>query len=383
MRLLGKYAFFVCTCLTFTAMGLFRSVYEPLAMAAVSGAVYLIMAWRQAGYPAVPRAALLPFALAAYIAVFPGWASFPDIQLADILLEMYIVGVGITVFFPKRAYVPALCLTACIAAVFTYWLFASPPSFVFGGYRLQLLFNHPNVLGLMSSWCILYIFCFWRQLPRVIMPFAIMGILCLLIAIFLTDGRSTYLSILLAITGCCFIMPWKMFRKVLFAGILCWICGYAALLSSGYSRPLPAVEEMLQEQHIGNRMVFWKAALDGFFSAPLTGLGHRTYGAYLDRYISQNCNTVKERPHYPHNMYLDILYSWGLAGGALLIATFIPAILDARRRQDYFLPLSVLLMLGHGIFDSSLHMKAGLMVLFVPLGMQWGKHARASFTVPG
>ena len=373
LGLLGKYIFFACICLTFVAMGFFSYVYKPLAIAAVLGTAYFLMAWQQAGRPAIPYAVLLPFAFMVYVAIFPGWPLFPDIQIADIGLEMYLVGLGFSVFFTNRAYIPPLCLAACICVTFIYWIFASPPSFTFGGYRLQLLFNHPNVLGLIASWNIVHICCVWRQLPRGMRPFAAIAIVCLFSCIVLTEGRSTYLSILLTIVGSCFIMPWKIFRKVLLAGILCWFCAYALSLSSGHARMMPNPKQLMQEQNMQTRIVFWKAALDGFYTAPLTGLGHRTYGDYLDRYITANAPVVEERPRHPHSMYLDILYSWGLVGAVMLFVVFVPAMLHARRQKEYFLPLSVLLMLGHGVFDSSLHMKAGLMVIFIPLGMLWGK----------
>lgn len=375
----GKRAFFICACLTFGAMGFFKGVYKPLAFAVALGGVGLIIAWRQAGRPATPWAALFPVAFAAYVAVVPGWPTFPDMQIADISLEMYILGLGLAVFFPHRAYVPTLCLAASICLIFFYWLLASPPCFMFGDTRLQLLFNHPNVLGLMASWCLAHFFCVWRQLPRATIPFVVVAVICLIAAILLTEGRSTYLSILLAIVGCGFILSWRTFRKVLLVGIVCWVCGYAALVAGGNDRLLLDGRKIMQEQSMRSRLVFWEAALDGFYSAPLTGLGHRTYGAYLAEHINANSYDVRERPRYPHNMYVDVLYSWGLIGAVMLVVVFVPAVVVARRRRDYFLPLSVLLMLGHGIFDSSLHMKAGLMVLFVPLGMLWGERLRAAF----
>lgn len=369
----GKYAFFISACLTFFAMAFFREVYKPLSVAAILGATYLILDWKRAGYPAIPYATLLPFVFAIYIAIFPGRGPSPDIHIASICLQMYILGLGLGALFPQKIYLPTLCLMAGISILFIYWLFASPPSFIFGGTRLQLLFNHPNVLGLMASWCLAHTFCTWHLMPRTILPFVALGVICLVAAIFFTDGRSTYLSILLAIAGSCFIMPKEEFCKILIIGVFFWVAGYAILLTTGYGRPVPVVAEVLQKKNIGNRMVFWKAALDGFYSAPIKGMGHESYGTYLDDYIHKNFKTVKERSRYAHNMYLDVLYSWGIVGAIILLAICIPPLLEARRSQDYFFAISLLLMLGHGIFDTSLHMKAGLMVLFVPLGIQRGK----------
>ena len=369
----GKHLFFISACLTFVAMGFFESVYKPLAVAAVLGGVYLIMAWQRAGRPALPAVILLPVVFAIYIAILPGWPAFPDMILGDIALEMYVLGLALAVFFPQRAHIPPLFLVVCICGIFFYWLFASPPSFMFGGYRLQLRFNHPNVLGLMASWCLVFLICAWRQLPRRAVFFFAAAACCLGVAILLTHGRSTYLSILLTILGSCFLVPWKTFRKVFLIGMACWLLGYGALLIGGHDRLLPDVKQLAQEQSMQTRITYWEAAMDGFYAAPVTGLGHGTYGVYLDRYLDENYPEIKERPHYAHNMYVDVLYSWGLIGTVLLLAAFVPAVAEARRRREYFLPLSVLLMLGHGFFDSSLHTKAGLMVLFVPLGMLWGQ----------
>lgn len=379
---------FACACLLFIALASDRFVYLFLGLCGVLSLFCLFQAWRKADVRSIPWAVFLPLPLILYDVLLPG-QLFSHIKVSGLLAGAYITGLGVACFLRRRAFILPLCLLLAINVSFFYWLYASPAFFSFGGQRLQLLFNHPNVLAAFSAWGIFFIAAEWPHIPHKYRLLSIACTLCPIAAILLTAGRSAYIGIILTVSVFSVCQFRRYLGKTLVASLILLGLGYAILPPGQQQRMRTTITKPLQDPTFRSRVPIWKIAAEGIEASPW--LGHE-YGAYRlyhqeswaahqTKIEAENPGIVFERIGHPHNLYLWMLFTWGIAGVLLFLLAIVPAIRLAIAGKEFFFLSSLLFTIGYGIFDTSLHNKDGAVMLFFPLGLVYGKLLRdALFT---
>ncbi|MEG2004604.1 MAG: hypothetical protein RR014_01080, partial [Bilophila sp.] len=66
-------------------------------------------------------------------------------------------------------------------------------------------------------------------------------------------------------------------------------------------------------------------------------------------------------------------YVNGIVGTVLFLVAFAPAVRQAWRVQDLFFLSVVVFYLGFGLLEYGLHRKDGILMLFFPLGLVYGR----------
>ena len=80
----------------------------------------------------------------------------------------------------------------------------------------------------------------------------------------------------------------------------------------------------------------------------------------------------------PHNVYLGFAFGYGSVGVLLLFAALLPAVASSFAARRYLFPAIVLFYAGYGLFDYPLHRKDGILMLFFPLGLVYGRRLAAA-----
>lgn len=375
-------------CMLFISMTFYQNVYPPLYAAALLSAVLvarsmpLLMCWKT----------WLPVGFMLWVALVSG-KTFTDLPLASLMLAAYLCGLGIAARplapgVPPEAKAttliaaPMLLLLGLIGVHFLYALCTQNPDFYWNG-RLALFFDHPNVLGHIAGWGALYCMVRWRSASRAALPLWVgLGALACA-AVVLAGARGVYLGFGLAVLVILLTLYRSHALKILPAVALVAALAISFLPAAQQERIFSALRSPVTDTTVRMRMPIWLAALDGFCAAPITGQGLRSFADHHQQYVAENLDALKaitpvveERVANPHNLYVGLLYAYGLGGIALLLLAFGPTTCHALRacfnssfQPDAVFYLATLcFLLGTGTADYGLHRKDAILILFLTQG---------------
>lgn len=377
-RNIGDCLLFPLVCLLFITVGINHMVYPTLYATAAVGLILMLLSCKNAGFHKLSLEPLIPVALVLYIALTPGqW--FKDLPIAGMMLASYVVGLAATCLLKKKLHWFYLCLSLTLSFIFLYCLVVghSPQTIKTG--KLHLLFQHNNVMALVTAWCVGYLFFnrkkfvgYWHILLWVT--------IILNVCIFaLSGGRSAYVGCICATLAMGVIQYRQHLKKIVLLLLAFLICTYIALPNVQKDRIHSIIQNPIQDSTFQSRLPIWEVAIDGIKNSPIWGNAMRGFYEYDKQYKEKNLAEMKTRypiietsAGHPHNIYLGILFMSGIIGALLWLLAYVPAISMAIKKNDCFFLFFLCFFLAYGLFDFSLHRKDGAVTLFFPLGVVYG-----------
>jgi|GEM_PF-705996 len=375
----------VSLCLLGIALGLNRHIH---AMMRVSGILGLILLWPwlrslrwQKDVYGLVAAAL--FAL--FVFLTPGsWLA--DYRMGWKIFATLLASAAAATLSRNPFPMFMRCLVLTLALCFAWHLLVDPAWGVTNEGQLKLR-SSPNELGILSAWCALYfIYEGASGTPRKRSQDLAAVVVCILL-MWLSACRTSQLAFAVAFL---FLLYRRFSWKTRIAAILiiaaCTAGGFALLPERQQERVLSAVATAQQDPTFLSRQPIWEAAVHGFTKAPLLGHGIQNFTAYHRDYVQKNRSSLRQK--YPiiepsakhtHNVYLALLFGFGIGGTVLFAAAVLPAAKQAWQSRDDFC-LSVLILTAvSGFLESPIQRTDGILMLFLPLGMVYGRQIAARF----
>lgn len=243
----------------------------------------------------------------------------------------------------------------CLASIFLYVFF--PPlghmlEWVGGnhvvGRRLTGFVGSANGVGFITSVSLLLIY-FCHKYYRFRHPVFYISILINLIALFMSDSRTSIVALALALS-LIFFLRLTPARRALFFLSLAALC--ILVVTVDYQSLFAVLARTGDASEITTgtgRLFIWERALDLIAQKPLTGWGYASSSFILPAYEHELGGSA---PHC-HNIYLQLALSVGWLGPALLVAFLLLKTYIAVRSGDHLkLALIVFFFIG-GLTEAS------------------------------
>ena len=363
------------------ALGSNTGVRACLPIAGISGTLLFFWSWLANNKPTVPAVLLLPVLSILYVLISPG-TPFIDARIAGRLACALFAGISAQFFF--RKYIDktllllniALSLSVVLGGLYAFFF---APELIAD--RWALNFSNPHLLAFTAATAVFITLVYSATLPKKLQMISYVTTVIALIAIALTVSRSTYIGLILACGIYILLYHAKQFFKVTLVGIVLCIALYPLLPEAQQQRIKTTVTSPLEDNNVRLRLGIWYTAIEGFKESPILGNGIRSYTDYDQKYKKVHIDEMYKFPYikvqdnrwaHPHNLYLALLFGWGVAGTLLFIAAYIPALLQAKGRSKKFLILMILFNLGYGLTDLRIKGHDGAFFLFFPLGLAYG-----------
>lgn len=375
--------FFLSTCMAFVMTGFDRMVYPFLYFSAFLGTCLLFCARERVNWGCFSSSFWFPFPFLVYTAITPA-LPFKDLPVADIMFSAYIVGVAAAFFFARTYWIFILCLALTLTGSFVLFVLLGFPGEMILDERLVLFLHHPNVMGSVAAWCVLFFAATHKKYSQKEKLLLIVLLSPCVLALALSVGRSAYIGFIAAIffLSC---MIWKKYLiRILLALFALSLLTYALLPEQQQRRMLSAMMNPLEDATFKSRLPIWLVVCDGIERSPWLGNSVRGFFAHHRQYVEAHKEILAQKHPYtepvighPHSMYLGILYVNGILGTFLFCVAFTPAIRRAWREQDLFFLSVIVFYLGYGLLEYGLHRKDGILMLFFPLGLVYGRELLA------
>lgn len=324
--------------------------------------------------------AILPLLFCFFVTVTPG-NFFKDMPVGEGIFLSYMSGFAASIFCKEKIWnFPFAFLLGIFLSLLAYIILGFPSNMRYDG-RLTLLFFHPSVL---ANVCSLFIINFYSQYiytdtNRKII--SIIGCSAYLLIVFLCYSRATYLALLVSLG----FLTLLIFRKYIFyifiTSTICIVILFSLLSSHQQGRIISAIQNPAGDATFISRQPIWDAAISGFEQSPWIGNGLRSFRVYHSYFIKKNNKDLLEKYPVvennianPHNLYLGILFAYGIIGGLLFILSLAPALYISLSSKHYLFPSIVIFYLIYGLFEYQLHRKDGIFLLFFPLGIVYGRY---------
>lgn len=360
-------------------LGLNKSSYTMLRVVgwiALIGMIpYLLkMRWRDC-----PLGLAATVLFGTYVLVTPGdWLA--DYKLGWRMLIPLLIGVALPFLLRQGLRILVFFTAASLMVLFAYAMFTGEEWCFLNG-RLCLRSGSPNSLAAQISWLLLFFIWFWNGASR---PWKYLNMLlaagCLVMLV-LTNSRASQLGLAVAVIFLllrCFSL--KKAVVVLLMGALCVGIVYPQLHKEHQERTFNSILNMQQDKTFLSRKPIWEASLTGISEKPWLGRSARAFAPFYHAYIEAHAERLDSM--YPlverdtgqaHNLCLELLFSWGIVGSALLCVGVGQGILFARRQGDIFFLAVMLFILVQGLFDLNINIIEGCVSLFLPLGIVYGR----------
>ena len=373
---------FVALCCLFASEGFDFYSYGVLAITAIA-ALYCLFHdgffnnWRN-----LPLPVFFPLILAFYTAVSPGhW--FKDLPVGDKMLASYVAGFSAAWFFPSSYHIAIFSLPLALAVSFFVCGAGGFSDSCFAGCRLILFSGNPNKLSFLAGAGVLAAIFASRQLKGRYRNFAIFAGGVNMLILILTSSRAalgaTFLSILFV--GVVFLR--RHFSKIVLGLLISGLAVFFFLPSAERDRLGCAISAPSQDETLKRRVAIWDVAVAGIKQRPLIGNALRSFRKFYADYTTANYAALsakygefKEDPSHPHNLVLGLAYMYGLIGLPLFFLAFVPALRLAFLHGGFIFIAFLLFSFLNGMFDFNLHRVAGSLLLFFPLGLEYGALAR-------
>lgn len=374
--------FYLSLCVTFFLLSINHGFYIGLYVCSFTSLFLLIKFFYTKNIKITISLGIIIFPLlfCLFVIVTPG-NFFKDMPVGEGLFLSYISGFAASIFCRKKEWNFSFSfLIGIFLSFLTYIILGFPPSMEYDG-RLTLLFFHPSVL---ANVCSLFFIVFYSQyaflgINRKII--SIIGCCLYLLIVFLCYSRAAYLALLVSLIFLTLIM----FRKYIFyifTIIIIFISIFFSVLSSHQKeRIISAIQNPTADATFLSRQPIWDAAISGFEESPWLGNGLRSFKVYHGNFIKENEKelrdkypAIEQKIANPHNLYLGLLFAYGIIGVLLFIGAIFPALWMSIVSKNYLFPAIIIFYLIYGLFEYQLHRKDGIFLLFFPLGMIYGRY---------
>ncbi|WP_308771343.1 O-antigen ligase family protein [uncultured Bilophila sp.] len=376
--------FFISLCILFWWLGTGSLTWKRISIPLIIGGYYL---WKTEVYRfirCVPLTALLPIAAALYTMLTPGYL-FADIRNGYEMLSIYLIGVMAILLLRDRYFISMLFLPIALAITyigFMVGVFSKP--MVSCDERLVLFLKHSNILGAVSAIALLFlVICFnkWKGL----VCYVLSGIGCLIILILiLSTNRAAYLAVFVCLSFLIFHLSKKRIISIL---IIVGICTFTVFIlpQKQLNRIISLVESPLNDRTLETRKPIWEAGVAGIENAPWFGNSISTFKSFHNNYVIKNAEDlslryreVEKTAYHPHNIFIGLLFMYGIIGTALFIWSVGLALKKSLAQEDLFFQVIVIFYIIYGLFDFSLDREDGIVLLFFPMGLVYGREIAAS-----
>lgn len=287
-------------------------------------------------------------------------------------LRDFLVGIFMVFAFAAMIFIAYTMTQRTFRIIISFCCFMSVPCLIVAlvqdamgltwsyGARYPSVFYNPNYYAFFISLVILFCLFNISKSEKLSTKF-LYGVLIPinLFALYLTECRTTF--VVVAIT-CPIMLAFFKKKRWLFI----YLGVFAALLLGGFFLGdtltwIPRMDSIVHD--LGRRLSIWGSALDGIKDAPIFGYGYNAYS----RIFNHDSN-------HAHNLVLEILLDFGVAGFLLLFAYFfinVDKIIHLHRQNKvhmrYALTLAVIVsVILHGFLDiTMLWPQTGLLVMYV------------------
>lgn len=360
-----------------------RHMYLGLHMGLIASIVYFFMLSKQQKLSWHLLLPLLPVA-AIYLTTFTTMlqgGEDGDLHYAWMWLAVVATGMAAGSAFPRQVWKPMMLLPITLSLTFLYLALT-------GKVSMETKFSFPerghNELGLLAGYSVLIYLGHLKDMSRKWKQWLFMpGILFPTIILAMTNSRNS----ILGLGGALLIYALFFSRR---KKLVITICIIGALLFTGFTlssthrtmRMKNALIDPLNEPNLLCRLSIWDACLNGGFSQkPILGHEFSNFREFHKNYVTKHHDELKEKYKFsyieishPHNMYVGILFCWGLIGFlAFTVATGSVAIASFKNRYVFpFLALSYFAL--SGLLEFFIYRKDGLFIFFIVYGLAIGRH---------
>ena len=210
-----------------------------------------------------------------------------------------------------------------------------------------------------------------------------MGCLITLILI-LSANRAAYLATFVSLSFLIFYLSKKRIVPIVITVIICIVTIFV-LPQEQLDRVVSSVESPLNDRTFETRKPIWEAAIAGIESAPWFGNSIRAFKAFHHNYIMENAEDLNSRyrevektVYHPHNIFIGLLFMYGIVGTTLFIWSVGLALKKALAQKDLFFQVVIIFYSVFGLFEFSLDREDGIVLLFFPMGLVYGREIAAS-----
>lgn len=370
--------FFVAVYILFFMLLFNRGIFISLYFATLLSIIKLYPVWREE-YVTFIYNMCIPLMLCVYVMVTPGML-FKDMNVGGTMLFSFLVGVSSAIFLREKLwYIGCGMLLALVFSLIVFAARAFPADMLWNG-RMRLFFDHPSVLSFIAG--LMFLFFISEGTNQYIgrKKIALIGSIISLSVVVLCAARGTFLAVALGSLFLGIAIYRRYWIQFILAFVMCGGLLLSLLSAHEQERALSAMQNPFQDATFISRQPIWDAAIAGFKESPLIGNGLRSFEIFHDRFINEHAKELHDKYPVvetsiasPHNLYLGVAFAYGTIGIVLLLATLLPPLKWAITDKLYCFPAIVLFYAGYGLFDYPLHRKDGILMLFFPLGLMYGR----------
>lgn len=314
-----------------------------------------------------------------YVLVTPGdWLA--DYKLGWRILTPLLIGVMMPFLLLQGLRVLVFSIASSLLVLFAYALFTGG-EWGYADGRLCLRAGHFNTLAALLAWLLLFFIWFWNRAARPWKYWSVILAVCCLVMLVQANSRISLLGFAVAafflLLRC---YRWKSAVVVLLVGALCVGIAFLQLNGEQQERTFNSILNLQQDKTFLSRKPIWEVSLAGIAEKPWLGRSVKAFVPFHSAYIETNAERldkkypiVERKVWHAHNLYLELLFSWGIAGSALLCVGVGQGILFARRQGDAFFQAMMLFLFVHGLVEWNIHTIQGCVGLFLPLGIVYGR----------
>ncbi|UIJ37027.1 O-antigen ligase family protein [Desulfobaculum bizertense] len=272
-------------------------------------------------------------------------------------------------------YIPAFCFTAQLV----YFFFADEKSSFFWAHRLVLATDHPGVLAVL---CVIPIFAtLWKFQRAFAWLDVLVGIALPLAVLFFTYARASMLGVF--VVFCFAALLNHRFRKIALASFaVVTVCGILFMPAQQKERFGQTLRAPLHQKTFLSRLPIWEATLNGIEQHPLLGNTHKSFRGHFERYVQEHKAELKSKytfveatQYHAHNIYLGLVYNWGIVGFALIAGLAGYALWTSGKMGLGYVWNCLLFLAVYGCFEFPFHRKDGAFLFFFALGLAYGRYA--------
>lgn len=94
--------------------------------------------------------------------------------------------------------------------------------------------------------------------------------------------------------------------------------------------------------------------------------------------LNSRYREVEKTVYHPHNIFIGLLFMYGIVGTTLFIWSVGLALKKALAQKDLFFQVVIIFYSVFGLFEFSLDREDGIVLLFFPMGLVYGREIAAS-----
>ncbi len=374
-----SFLFLISLCVLFWWLGTGSLTWKRISIPLLIGGYSL---WKSGAFRfihCVPLTALLPVAVALYTMISPGYL-FGDIRNGYEIFSIYVIGVMAIVLLREKYSIALLFLPLALSATYIGSIIGIfSKTLVSSDERLVLFLKHPNILGGVAAIALLVLVIYrdtWKGMFRYVI-LSMGGLVTLTLV--LSANRAAYLAIFVSLLFLIFHSFKKRVLPILITLFIC-LCTVAILPQKQFERVVSLVESPLNDRTFESRKPIWEAAVAGIESAPWFGNSIKAFKAFHHKYVTTNAkdlgarySEVEKSVYHPHNIFIGLLFMYGVLGTTLFVWAVGFALKKSLAQKDLFFQTIVIFYIVFGLFEFSLDREDGIVMLFFPLGLVYGR----------